>query len=103
MDLQSLLKCECLCDMGIQIMNKSILLQSKLPNVGVTIFTVMTHLANQAGAINLSQGFPDFDVSAELRELVSKYMALGYNQYAPMQGVPSLRQRIAQKTKKLYG
>jgi len=84
-------------------MNQSISLQSKLPNVGVTIFTVMTHLADRAGAINLSQGFPDFDVSAELRELVSKYMALGFNQYAPMQGVPSLRQRIAQKTKELYG
>jgi len=48
---------------------------SKLPNVGVTIFTVMSKLANDAGAINLSQGFPDFDVSAELRELVAKYMA----------------------------
>ena len=78
-------------------------LNSKLPNVGVTIFTVMSKLANDAGAINLSQGFPDFDVSAELRELVAKYMAQGYNQYAPMQGVPSLRQRIAEKTKELYG
>ena len=76
---------------------------SKLPNVGVTIFTVMSTLANDAGAINLSQGFPDFDVSAELRELVAKYMASGHNQYAPMQGVPSLRQRIAEKTKELYG
>jgi methionine transaminase len=78
-------------------------ISSKLPNVGVTIFTVMSKLANDAGAINLSQGFPDFDVSAELRELVTKYMALGHNQYAPMQGVPSLRQRIAEKTKELYG
>ncbi len=84
-------------------MNKSLSLQFKLPNVGVTIFTVMTNLANRASAINLSQGFPDFDVSAELRELVSTYMALGFNQYAPMQGVPLLRQRIAQKTKDLYG
>ena len=75
----------------------------KLPNVGITIFTVMSKLANDAGAINLSQGFPDFDVSAELRELVTKYMALGHNQYAPMQGVPSLRQRIHEKTKELYG
>lgn len=58
-------------------------LPSKLPNVGVTIFTVMSKLANDAGAINLSQGFPDFDVSPELRELVAKYMALGNNQYAP--------------------
>jgi methionine aminotransferase len=79
------------------------MLSSKLPNVGVTIFTVMSKLANDAGAINLSQGFPDFDVSAELRELVAKYMALGHNQYAPMQGVPSLRQHIAEKTKELYG
>ena len=78
------------------------MLHSKLPDVGVTIFTVMSKLANDAGAINLSQGFPDFDVSAELRALVTKYMALGYNQYAPMQGVPSLRQRIHQKTKDLY-
>ena len=78
-------------------------LNSKLPNVGVTIFTVMSKLANDAGAINLSQGFPDFDVSPELRELVAKYMASGHNQYAPMQGVPSLRQRISEKTKELYG
>lgn len=78
-------------------------ISSKLPKVGVTIFTVMSKLANDAGAINLSQGFPDFDVSAELRELVTKYMALGQNQYAPMQGIPSLRQRIAEKTKELYG
>jgi len=78
-------------------------LSSKLPSVGVTIFTVMTRLSNDSGAINLSQGFPDFDVSAELRELVAKYMAAGHNQYAPMQGIPSLRQRIQEKTKELYG
>jgi methionine transaminase len=78
-------------------------LSSKLPNVGVTIFTVMSKLANDAGAINLSQGFPDFDVSPELSDLVAKYMALGNNQYAPMQGVLSLRQRIAEKTKEIYG
>ena len=76
---------------------------SKLPNVGVTIFTVMSKLANDAGAINLSQGFPDFDVAPELRELVTKYMSSGHNQYAPMQGVASLRQRIAEKTQELYG
>ncbi len=79
------------------------MISSKLPNVGVTIFTVMSKLANDAGAINLSQGFPDFNVAPELRELVAKYMAAGQNQYAPMQGVPALRQRIAQKTKELYG
>ncbi|MBA4398155.1 MAG: methionine aminotransferase, partial [Syntrophus sp. (in: bacteria)] len=76
---------------------------SKLPDVGVTIFTVMSKLAGDAGAINLSQGFPDFNVAPELRELVAKYMASGHNQYAPMQGVLVLRQRIAQKTKELYG
>jgi len=79
------------------------MMASKLPNVGVTIFTVMSQLANDAGAVNLSQGFPDFEVSAQLQELVAKYMALGYNQYAPMQGVPLLRQRIAEKTKEIYG
>lgn len=78
-------------------------ISSKLPNIGVTIFTVMTKLSNDSGAINLSQGFPDFDVSAELRELVAKYMAAGHNQYAPMQGIPALRQRIHEKTKELYG
>ncbi len=76
---------------------------SKLPNVGVTIFTVMSRLAHDAGAINLSQGFPDFDVDPELIELVRRYMASGHNQYAPMQGVPILRQRISEKTKDLYG
>ncbi|MGV8057208.1 MAG: methionine aminotransferase [Smithellaceae bacterium] len=78
-------------------------LSSKLPGVGVTIFSVMTRLANDAGAVNLSQGFPDFDVNPELRGLVLKYMAAGHNQYAPMQGVPALRQRIAEKAKELYG
>jgi methionine aminotransferase len=78
-------------------------LSSKLPYVGVTIFTVMSKLANDTGAINLSQGFPDFDVDPELRDLVLKYMALGHNQYAPMQGVPALRQHISEKTKEIYG
>lgn len=78
-------------------------LSSKLPHVGVTIFTVMSKLAGDAGAINLSQGFPDFDVSPELPQLVAKYMALGNNQYAPMQGAGALRQRIAEKTRELYG
>ncbi len=78
-------------------------LSSKLPYVGVTIFTVMSKLANDAGAINLSQGFPDFDVYPELPGLVAKYMASGNNQYAPMQGVGALRQRISEKTRDLYG
>jgi methionine aminotransferase len=63
----------------------------------------MSKLANDTGAINLSQGFPDFDVDPELRDLVLKYMALGHNQYAPMQGVPALRQHISEKTKEMYG
>jgi len=78
-------------------------LSSKLPNVGITIFTVMSKLAHDTGAINLSQGFPDFDADPELIDLVRKYMELGNNQYAPMQGVPVLRQRISEKTKALYG
>lgn len=78
-------------------------INSKLPKVGTTIFTVMSALANEHGAINLSQGFPDFPVSAELIDLVTKFMKAGKNQYAPMQGVPELRSVISEKTKKLYG
>ena len=77
-------------------------LKSKLPDIGVTIFTRMTALANECDAINLSQGFPDFDVDPELTGLVYKYMQNGFNQYAPMQGVMPLRERIAEKTFKLY-
>ncbi len=78
-------------------------IQSKLPDVGVTIFTVMSGLAVQHEAINLSQGFPDFDTHPELIDLVSGFMRQGLNQYAPMQGVPALRQQIAEKTHTLYG
>lgn len=78
-------------------------MQSKLPDVGVTIFTVMTRLANEKGAINLSQGFPDFDVDPALIGLVDHYMKQGNNQYAPMQGVMALRERIAEKVRDLYG
>lgn len=77
-------------------------LQSKLPDVGITIFTLMSALAAEHEAINLSQGFPDFDVDPELLALVDKYMRSGYNQYAPMQGVLALRERIAEKTQQLY-
>jgi methionine aminotransferase len=76
---------------------------SKLPDVGVTIFSLMTKLANDRGAYNLSQGFPDFDAHPDLIGLVEKYMRSGNNQYAPMQGVPILRQRIAEKVSTLYG
>ncbi len=77
-------------------------IKSKLPDVGVTIFSLMTKLANDHGAINLSQGFPDFDVDTILIDLVNKYMRSGNNQYAPMQGVLNLRERIAEKTHALY-
>ena len=75
---------------------------SKLPDVGVTIFTIMSKLASDYNAINLSQGFPDFDVHPDLLALVDNYMRSGYNQYAPMQGVQTLRQRIAEKVLELY-
>ena len=77
--------------------------QSKLPDLELTIFAVMTQLALQHDAINLSQGFPDFDTYPELISLVEKYMHAGNNQYAPMQGVMPLRERIAEKVYDLYG
>ncbi len=77
-------------------------IKSKLPDVGVTIFTIMSKLANDHQAINLSQGFPDFDVHPDLVALVDNYMRSGHNQYAPMQGVESLRRRIAEKVQALY-
>jgi len=70
---------------------------SKLPRMGDSIFAVMSQMADEYEAINLSQGFPDFDISPELIGLVHKYMNEGKNQYAPMQGVPELRQAIADK------
>ena len=76
---------------------------SKLPNVGTTIFTVMSRLAQEHNAINLSQGFPDFDCARELLALVTKYFNAGLNQYPPMAGVMRLRERIAEKVEALYG
>jgi methionine aminotransferase len=76
---------------------------SKLPDVGTSIFTVMSALAAEHGAINLSQGFPDFDTPPELIARVAKHMRAGRNQYAPMQGVALLRERIAAKVADLYG
>lgn len=78
-------------------------LHSKLPYIGTTIFTVMSKLAQEYNAINLSQGFPNFSCSSELVSLVNKYMQQGQNQYAPMQGVLALREAISEKTEKLYG
>jgi methionine aminotransferase len=76
---------------------------SKLPNVGTTIFTVMSRLAQEHDAINLSQGFPDFDCAKELRDLATKYLNAGLNQYPPMAGVVRLRERVAEKVGTLYG
>ncbi|MGK3988642.1 methionine aminotransferase [Sorangium sp. So ce136] len=76
---------------------------SKLPSTGVSIFTVMTRLANEHGAINLSQGFPDFDCAPELVEAVARHMRAGHNQYAPMQGVLALREALSAKIERLYG
>jgi methionine transaminase len=78
-------------------------LNSKLPRVGTTIFTVMSRLAAEHGAINLSQGFPDFDCAPELRALAARYLEAGLNQYPPMAGVAPLREAIAQKVESLYG
>ena len=77
--------------------------QSKLPNTGTTIFTVMSALATKTGAINLGQGFPDFPMDAALVELVAKAMRDGYNQYAPMPGHLPFRETIAEKIESLYG
>lgn len=77
-------------------------LPSRLPDVGTSIFTVMSKMAADHGAINLSQGFPDFPVSAELIDLIYKNLKAGNNQYAPMPGVLSLRQQIAQVIQATY-
>lgn len=78
-------------------------IQSKLPDIGTSIFAVMTRLANEHGAINLSQGFPDFACDPALIEAVARAMRDGHNQYAPMPGVLALRQAIAAKVQTLYG
>lgn len=76
---------------------------SKLPNVGTTIFTRMSQLAAQTGALNLSQGFPDFDGPQALRDAVARHIAAGHNQYAPMTGLPALREQVAAKITRSYG
>lgn len=78
-------------------------IQSKLPKVGTTIFTVMSQMAAEYNAINLSQGFPDFPVSEKLIDLVYQNMQIGHNQYAPMPGLPQLREAIANKIKNTGG
>ena len=79
------------------------MLVSKLPNVGTTIFTRMSQLALETGAINLSQGFPDFDGPQALREAVARHVMEGRNQYSPMTGLPALRQQVAVKIARSYG
>lgn len=78
-------------------------ISSKLPNVGTTIFTTMSALAREHNAINLSQGFPDFNCSPRLTELASHYLSTGFNQYAPMPGTPQLRGRVAEIMQECYG
>jgi methionine aminotransferase len=78
-------------------------LTSKLPNVGTTIFAVMSGMAREEGALNLSQGFPDFEVDPALIDRVEHYMRKGFNQYAPMPGVPKLREAISHKIENLQG
>ena len=78
-------------------------LRSKLPDVGTTIFTVMSRRARELGALNLGQGFPDYDIDPRLAELTGEAMRQGHNQYAPMEGVPELRERIARKLAASYG
>jgi len=77
--------------------------ESKLPNVGTTIFTIMSQLAVEHAAINLGQGFPDFDPDPRLLDLVTQAMKEGHNQYPPMPGIKPLRETIARKVSRLYG
>ena len=84
-------------------MAQALSVQSKLPDVGISIFAVMTRLANEHGAINLSQGFPDFDCDPALVDAVTAAMRAGHNQYAPMPGVLALREAIAAKVEHCYG
>src|SRR3979490_2697973 len=79
------------------------MISSKLPNVGTTIFTRMSQLAVETGALNLSQGFPDFDGPQALRDAVGRHVAAGHNQYAAMTGLPALRQQVAAKIARSYG
>jgi len=78
-------------------------IDSKLPSVGTTVFTVMSALAAKHGAVNLGQGFPDFNCDPRLQALLAEAVAAGHNQYAPMAGVPALREAVAAKVARLYG
>ena len=78
-------------------------ISSRLPDIGTTIFDIMTKMANENGALNLSQGFPDFEIDSRLVSLVNEFMTKGYNQYATMLGVAPLRQVIAEVIERSYG
>ena len=84
-------------------MQTAVSIDSKHPAIGTTIFTVMSKLAVECGAVNLSQGFPDFQAEPALFDAVHRHMLAGRNQYAPMTGVPELRQAIVDKVAALYG
>lgn len=88
---------------GLLIFVPTMQFTSKLPNLGTTIFSVMSALARQHNAINLSQGFPNFDCDPLLKDLVTHYIQEGYNQYCPMVGLPALTTLLAQKIESLYG
>jgi methionine aminotransferase len=89
---------------SIQAMDIGVIkLASRLPQVGTTIFTVMSALATEKGAVNLGQGFPDFDCDPALVDAVTTAMRSGLNQYPPMTGIPSLREAIALKIRNVYG
>jgi methionine aminotransferase len=98
----SLKKAGSFCTLSNKHRGKGIILQSKLPDVGTTIFTVMSKMAQDYGAINLSQGFPDFDCPEKLKDLVAYYLYDRKNQYPPMTGIPELRQQIAIKVADYY-
>src|SRR6266496_5749371 len=85
------------------ILERTPSLQTKLPAVGTTIFTVMSALAAEKGAVNLGQGFPDFDCDPRLVQAVTDAMTKGLNQYPPMTGVTLLREAVAAKIEAMYG
>eukprot|EP01034_Spumella_vulgaris_P004390 gene4390-5596_t len=89
--------------MNTQVTERTPVLRTRLPAVGTTIFTVMSQLAAEKGAVNLGQGFPDFDCDPRLVGAVTDAMVKGLNQYPPMTGVPVLRDAIATKIEALYG
>ena len=84
-------------------MESTVRIDSRFPDMGTTIFTVMSRLATECGAVNLSQGFPDFQAEPALFDAVHRHMLAGRNQYAPMTGMPELRQAIVDKVAALYG